>query len=97
MNTVTRPNINTYGSELQDMDIRSRVNPDIFIDTTSSIKTDFNILNEVNPEIHITGGEYQNFRIYTDVSPKIRLNQQQKSGSPASDFDFEDCFFNKCD
>jgi hypothetical protein len=59
------------------MNIRNRVNSFILVDTSYSIMNNFNIQNKINLEIVVIENNNQQFKIYTDVSPQIRLTTIQ--------------------
>ena len=93
LNIKTKVNPNIYGSTNsgQNFDIRSRVSPEIEID---SYGNNLNFNTEINPIIQIRGGGSNNhFQIYTEVSPIIKLRSQRQVSSSASSWNLGDCFF----
>ena len=74
------------------MNIKSRFNPSVDIDTSKSIVSEFDIQTDVSPYINIIGGPDQAFNVYTDVSPVIRLgtSSREVDKSPS---EWNECFF----
>ena len=91
INTRVSPEIGvSEGTDITN--INSRIKPIIDIDTSKSIVSEFNIKTDVSPEINIIGGPNQNFNVYTDVTPVIRLGTSsiEKDKSP---HEWDKCFF----
>jgi hypothetical protein len=91
INTRVSPEIGiSEGTDITN--INSRIKPIIDIDTSKSIVSEFNIKTDVSPEINIIGGPNQNFNVYTDVTPVIRLgtSSMEKDKSP---HEWDKCFF----
>ena len=77
---------------MDNVELKSRFNPTIEIDTSKSIISNFDIKTDISPYINIIGGVNQSFNVYTDVSPIIRLgsNSREVDKSPS---EWNECFF----